>query len=133
MSIDTTRRIASVDPVRDPTTLHFSTSDFLEFDTAEPFDLVLFSEVLEHLRDPTAGLEKLKGLLTPRSSVFFSTATNAAFYDHTIIFESIAEIEGLLRDHGFEIASSRSIPAAPGPDGRDVVDYVALMHPPKER
>jgi 2-polyprenyl-3-methyl-5-hydroxy-6-metoxy-1,4-benzoquinol methylase len=129
LSIETTRRLAAVDPVRRPETLRYSTSDFLDFDAtaAEPFDLVVFSEVLEHLRDPPRGLARLKSLLTPESFVFFSTATNAAFYDHTVVFQSLGEIEGLLGDHGFEICSQKGILAAPGPDGRDVVDYVAVI------
>ena len=48
-----------------------------------------------------AGLDRLASLLAPGASVFFSTATNAAFYDHTIIFETVADIEALLGAHGF--------------------------------
>ena len=108
--------------------MHFSTADFLELEAvAEPFDLVLFSEIVEHLRAPAEGLDRLATLLAPGASVFFSTATNAAFYDHTIIFETVGEIELLLAAHGFDVTSSRTILAAPGPDGRDVLDYVAVM------
>jgi 2-polyprenyl-3-methyl-5-hydroxy-6-metoxy-1,4-benzoquinol methylase len=129
LSVDAARRFGEVDPVRRPGTLHFSTADFLDFDAeaTEPFHLVVFSEVLEHLRDPARGLEQLRHLLEPGASVFFTTATNAAFYDHTIVFESVEMIESLLREHGFEVSSSRSILAAKGPENRDVVDYVAVI------
>jgi 2-polyprenyl-3-methyl-5-hydroxy-6-metoxy-1,4-benzoquinol methylase len=129
LSVDLVARLAAVDPVQRPDTLHYSTADFLERDPAEhaSYDLVVFSEIVEHLADPERGLDALGNLLARGASVFFSTATNAAFYDHTIVFESVDEIEALLRRHGFEITSSRTILAAPGPDGRDVNDYVAVL------
>jgi 2-polyprenyl-3-methyl-5-hydroxy-6-metoxy-1,4-benzoquinol methylase len=131
LSIALVQRLAAVDPVRAPDRVRYSTSDFLALDPgAQPaFDLVLFSEVVEHLSAPTEGLERLGALLAPGSSVFFSTATNAAFYDHTIVFETVDEIVGLLGAHGFRVASDRTILAVPGPDGRDVLDYVAVLHP----
>jgi 2-polyprenyl-3-methyl-5-hydroxy-6-metoxy-1,4-benzoquinol methylase len=131
LSIDMVRRMAAVHPLRRPEALQTSTVDFLELDTTaiEPFDVVLFSEVLEHLGDPALGLDRLKQLLAPDAVAFFSTATNAAFYDHTVVFHSIEEIEDLLHRHGFEILTSSSILAVSGPDGRDVVDYVAIMRP----
>jgi 2-polyprenyl-3-methyl-5-hydroxy-6-metoxy-1,4-benzoquinol methylase len=129
LSIDMVARIAAVDPVQRPDTLHYSTADFLERDGAgnPPYDLVLFSEIVEHLADPERGLEALEQLLAGGGSVFFSTATNAAFYDHTTVFETVDEIETMLRSHNFEITSSHTILAAPGPDGRDVNDYVAVL------
>jgi 2-polyprenyl-3-methyl-5-hydroxy-6-metoxy-1,4-benzoquinol methylase len=91
LSIDMVTRIAAVDPVQRPDTLHYSTADFLERDPTgdAPYDLVLFSEIVEHLADPEHGLDALGSLLAPGANVFFSTATNAAFYDHTIVFETV--------------------------------------------
>lgn len=128
LSVEMAERMATSDPVRSPGTLHFSTGDFLEIDrVGTPFDLVLFSEVLEHLPDPGRGLEQLRGILAPGAAVFFSTATNAAFYDHTIVFETVDEVRSMLRGYGLEITTDRSILAVNGPDGRDVVDYVAIL------
>ena len=112
-----------------PETLHLTTSDALDVNPKEldPFDIVLFSEVVEHLPDPDRGLEHLRSLLAPEASVFFSTATNAAFYDHTVVFESIGDIERLLRTHGFDIVQHHEVVAAPGPGGRDVIDYIAVL------
>jgi 2-polyprenyl-3-methyl-5-hydroxy-6-metoxy-1,4-benzoquinol methylase len=129
LSIDLVRRLAAVDPVLAPEALAFTTSDVLDVDPKElhPFDIVLFSEIVEHLPDPARGLEHLRSLLAPDASVFFSTATNAAFYDHTVVFETVDDIERLLRTHGFDIVKHHSVVAAPGPDGRDVVDYIAVL------
>ena len=128
LSIDLAGRIATIDPVRRPDTLRFSTTDFLALDEmAGSFDLVLFSEVLEHLQDPGRGLERLTSLLAPGAAVFFSTATNAAFYDHTIIFETIEEVRAMLFEVGLAVSTERTIFAVKGPDDRDVIDYAAVL------
>ena len=131
LSIDMVGRIAAVDPVRRPDTLHFSTSDFLELDPPRPSPSTSCcsarSSSTSQIRRAVS--TDLGNLLAPGAVVFFSTATNAAFYDHTIVFETVDEIEALLRRHDFEVISSRTIFAAPGPDGRDVNDYAAVMRP----
>jgi 2-polyprenyl-3-methyl-5-hydroxy-6-metoxy-1,4-benzoquinol methylase len=128
LSVELARRMATADPVLRPETLRFSIGDFLALDEpVRPFDLVLFSEVLEHLPDPRQGLERLRRVLAPGAAVFFSTATNAAFYDHTIVFETVAEVTSMLSEHGLTVATDRTILAAEGPDDRDVMDYVAVL------
>ena len=72
-------------------------------------------------------MDRLHDLLATDGRAFFSTATNAAFYDHTIVFETEAEIEELLSDHGFVIHMSDRVVATPGPEGRDVVDVNAVI------
>ena len=100
---------------------------FLDADFDRPFDHVIFSEVVEHLPDPEAGMDRLGELMKPGGLAFFSTATNAAFYDHTIIFETEAEIDELLTRHGFEVVERDRVLATPGPEGRDVVDINAIV------
>lgn len=91
------------------------------------FDHIIFSEVVEHLPDPERGMSLLSELLAPDGLVFFSTATNAAFYDHTIIFDDIPEIRDLIDRHGFRVVELSEVLATPGPDGRDVVDVNAVL------
>lgn len=91
------------------------------------FDAVVFSEVVEHLPDPQAGMRQLARLLAPGGLVFFTTATNAAFYDHTIVFERVGEIEALVERHGFDVLTSVELTVSEGPDGRDLIDYDAVL------
>jgi len=105
----------------------FVTESFLDADFGGTFDHIIFSEVVEHLPDPPAGMDRLHELLAPGGKAFFSTATNAAFYDHTIIFETEAEIDALLDRHGFDVLDRDSVLATPGPEGRDVVDINAVI------
>jgi 2-polyprenyl-3-methyl-5-hydroxy-6-metoxy-1,4-benzoquinol methylase len=129
LSIEFARRMAEAAPVVNPAGLDFVTGDFLDIDPQEHrrCDLVLFSEVVEHLADPDRGMAMLADVLAADGFVFFSTATNAAFYDHTIIFESIDEIERLLASHAFEVVERHTALAAVGPEGRDVIDYNAVI------
>lgn len=124
------RGLAAVDPVIGPGNADVVVGDFLELPLpSAAYDVVLFSEIVEHLVDPEAGMRRLADITTPHGSVFFSTATNSAFYDHTIVFTDLDEIRDLVARHGFEVAAEHTVVAMPGPEGedRDVVDYSAVL------
>lgn len=101
--------------------------DFAEIFAHESFDAIVFSEVVEHLNDPEKGMACLSHLVAPHRFVFFSTATNAAFYDHTIVFNCIADIVHLVEKHGFKVVNYQEILAFKGPNGLDVIDYNAIL------
>jgi SAM-dependent methyltransferase len=74
-----------------------------------PFNLILLSEVLEHLNDDVGALETIHGLLAedgvlvitvPRDPRFWSVEDE--LWDHKRRYER-AELEGKLRDTGFEL------------------------------
>ncbi len=109
------------------TGIDFLPGDFLKLDVTRPYDFVVFSEVVEHLSDPGAGMDKLLDVVAADGKVFFSTATNAAFYDHTIIYESVAEIRSMIKDHGFDIEFDEEVMALESGDGVDVIDYNAVI------
>ena len=93
----------------------------------EIFDFIIFSDVIEHLQDPPAGMNALKSLLTADGIVFFATATNAAFYDHSMVFEGTDEIEALIAQQGFRTDCVTEIPVFKNPDGRITLDYLAVL------
>ena len=109
--------------------LRFVEGDFIDsFNSQDAgFDAVIFSEVVEHLERPEDGMEQLSSVLNPNGVVFFTTATNAAFYDHTIVFKDIAEIESLLDRHGFEVVSEQRSLVFKGTADNDVLDYNAIL------
>ena len=95
------------------------------------FQAVIFSEVVEHLSDPQAGMRKLSEILKPGGLVFFTTATHAAFYDHTSVFESEGQVRALLAHHGFEILKEKVLLVMEGPEGKTLKDVsvVAFLSP----
>ena len=106
----------------------FVEGDFVEeFESGSAFDAVVFSEVVEHLNHPERGMEQLGTVLHPDGIVFFSTATNAAFYDHTIVFKNVGEIESLLDRHGFEVLCESGGLVFRGTADNDVIDYNAVL------
>jgi len=110
------------------TEVRFLVGSFLDIDPGQQnFDGIIFSEVVEHLPEPVAGMKKLRALCSDRAAVFFSTATNAAFYDHTIIFETVDEIRSMIADHDLRVVAEQEVVATNGPDGRDVIDYNAVL------
>ena len=66
-----------------------------------------------------------------RALVFFTTATHAAFYDHTIVFESEGQVRALLAHHGFEILEEKVLLVMEGPEGKNLKDVsvVAFLSP----
>lgn len=107
--------------------ISFLPGDFLKLEVPEPFDFVVFSEVVEHLSDPDAGMVKLAETVNRDGHIFFSTATNAAFYDHTVIYESVSEIRTMIKDHGFTIDFDEEVMALESGNGVDVIDYNAVI------
>lgn len=124
------RGMAAADPVVEPAAMNVVIRDFLEHPLPTGgYDVVLFSEIVEHLDDPEWGMRRLAEMMAAGGSVFFSTATNSAFYDHTIVFADLDEVRGLVSRHGFQVMAEHTVVAMQGPEGedRDVVDYSAVL------
>lgn len=122
--------LAEADPLQNPGSLRFLVGDFLDpGGVGAAYDVVIFSEIVEHLEDPEHGMVRLSELLGAGGRAFFSTATNSAFYDHTIVFSDLDEIRRLLDRHELAVVAEHIELAMEGPEGedRDVVDYSAVV------
>ncbi|MFC1587429.1 class I SAM-dependent methyltransferase [Planctomycetota bacterium] len=91
------------------------------------YDAILFSEVLEHIENPGEGLRILHGQLAQDGVMLCTTAINAAFYDHLTIFKTIAEIDRLFDESGFEILKRHEEFITELADGSSLSDYFALL------
>lgn len=69
------------------------------------FELVVLSEVLEHLEDPFPAMRAVRGLLAPGGIVFVNVPVNSPSPDHLHLMESLDDARALLTETGFEIAS----------------------------
>lgn len=71
---------------------------------AGAFDLVVVSEVLEHLEDPAAALGHIRPLIAPeRGLLFVNVPMNSPSPDHLYLIESPQAARALVTDAGFEI------------------------------
>lgn len=78
-------------------------SDVFDYNPAEKYDCIVMGEVLEHVEDPMALLERLGNLLTENGKLFITTPTNAPAIDHIYLFRNAEEIRDLIAASGFDI------------------------------
>ena len=50
----------------------FINADFMNYDFTRQFDLVIFSYVLHHIKDPSSALKRARGLLTSNGKILLS-------------------------------------------------------------
>jgi len=53
--------------------LDAETSDFIEFESTQKWDIIIMGDVLEHVSDPVLAIKKVKTLLNPGGAVWIST------------------------------------------------------------
>ena len=99
----------------------FRHMDVMSFDAAAVFDFISMGEVMEHVEDPGSLLEKARGLLAPRGSVYISTCCNCPAVDHIYLFRNIHEIRDLFRESGLRVSKEIVLPVE-GPE-RDIDEY----------
>ncbi len=84
--------------------VHFEHKDIMTFDTKIPFDFVVMGEVLEHVDEPFALLQKVHNLLQPHGLAYITTCCNYPAIDHVYLFRDVQEIHELLNESGLYIS-----------------------------
>ena len=75
-------------------------------DKAGAYDLLVISEVLEHLEDPKSVMRSLCKLINPDDGlIFVNVPINSPSPDHLYLMETLNDARALLTDTGFEIVS----------------------------
>lgn len=70
---------------------------------AEGFDLIVISEVLEHLEQPAAALAFLRRALRPDGRIFVNVPLNSPSPDHIFLFEVPEAVTALVEGAGFRV------------------------------
>ncbi len=84
----------------------FDVRDMMSVESGEDiFDLVVLSEILEHLEDPKAAMRKIHGLVQQGGLVFVNVPINSPSPDHLHLMETLDDARALLTETGFEIVS----------------------------
>jgi len=103
VSIDQTRHALDLLGVRDAT---LAVRDIMAIEPgSETYDLVVLSEILEHLEDPKAAMRAVRGLVAEDGLVFVNVPINSPSPDHLYLMENLDDARALLRDTGFEIVA----------------------------
>jgi SAM-dependent methyltransferase len=62
-------------------------TDFLQYQTDEKFDVISMGDVIEHVTDPHAAMEKVRGLLSDNGVVWLSTPNFESSYTKMMKFD----------------------------------------------
>lgn len=82
----------------------FAVRDLLTLQSCtERFDLVVLSEVLEHLEDPMSAVRAARHVLTEGGYIFVNVPINSPSPDHIYLMRSLQDARDLLIKNGFRI------------------------------
>jgi SAM-dependent methyltransferase len=95
---------------------------------AGAYDLVIMGEVLEHVNDAPAFLERTRRLLRSGGAVFMSTCANCPAVDHVYHFHNVREIRELIAGAGLAIDDELALPADPIPEASWEKELVTINY-----
>lgn len=78
--------------------------------SGKKFDAIVMGEVLEHVENPAAFMNKIRELSNPGTFIFVTTAINAPAIDHIYLFESPEAVHDLVQQAGFRVVSEKISP-----------------------
>ncbi len=82
-----------------------------QFLTGGKADIFTMFEVLEHVPNPDAMLERIKEVTTDDAQIFLSTPVNAPMPGHIYLFRRPQEVSDMMERHGFVIEDMIFAPA----------------------
>jgi 2-polyprenyl-3-methyl-5-hydroxy-6-metoxy-1,4-benzoquinol methylase len=109
--------------------INFVQHDFLTVDLiTEKFDFIVMGEVLEHVSEPLAFLNRAEQLLSNHGTIYLSTCANAPAIDHIYHFKTVNEIRELIAESGFVIKQEIVLPAEDIPQDRWLSELVPINY-----
>jgi ubiquinone/menaquinone biosynthesis C-methylase UbiE len=110
-SLDLTRAILSHYQPENRKDVQLVEADFLAWQPSDaPYDAITMGEVLEHVENPRAFLEKIAALATPDAHIFLTTCVNAPAVDHIYLFRTPEEVETMIAEAGLELREKHYAP-----------------------
>jgi 2-polyprenyl-3-methyl-5-hydroxy-6-metoxy-1,4-benzoquinol methylase len=82
--------------------VNYRLANVFDFKPDAQYDFITMGEVLEHVEDPIALLQRVNGLLNDNGVLFLTTPANAPNMDHIFLFNDTAHIVGTLGSGGFQ-------------------------------
>jgi 2-polyprenyl-3-methyl-5-hydroxy-6-metoxy-1,4-benzoquinol methylase len=110
-------------------TTRFRLADFMgpSLDLAS-FDLIVMGEVIEHVNDAAALMQRAHSLLTPDGKLFLTTCANCPAADHIYYFGSADDIRRLFTESGFAVEQEVVLPAEAVPESRWEAEKVTVNY-----
>lgn len=77
--------------------------DFFTFTSEDKYDAIVMGEVLEHVEEPRAFLNKILELSHKDTFVYITTVINAPARDHIYLFKTIEDVLEMVREANFKV------------------------------
>ncbi len=100
-SIDVTEQLIKYTFGEKPDNVTLNLKDILEVNEAEKYNFITMGEVLEHVEEPQALLERVYSFLADGGIFYLTTCANAPVIDHIYLFNSADEIRLMIKNAGF--------------------------------
>lgn len=91
--------------------LSLKIQDIFKINSDEKFDVIVLSEILEHLDNPAQALSSVKSRLTQKGQIFINVPCNSPAPDHIYLFRHPQEVFDLVSSCGYNIIHSEIFPA----------------------
>ncbi|MFO1257745.1 MAG: class I SAM-dependent methyltransferase [Gammaproteobacteria bacterium] len=108
-SLDFTKKTLS--SLSETTKLKLEKQDIFKIESKQAFDVIVMSEILEHLEDPHLALSILKSNLAPRGKLFINVPCNSPAPDHIYLFKHPDDVFKLVSHSGYHIEHTEVYPA----------------------
>jgi len=93
-----------------PQNLTLRLADFLEYDFNKKFDTIVMGEVLEHVEQPSAFIERIAKAAKPDAFIYITTAINAPAIDHIYLFDTPESVEAVVAQAGLAVKDRLLVP-----------------------
>lgn len=121
-SIEVSKKFIGAHPVE------YVLSDIFKYETNIKYNFITMGEVIEHVEDPVALLNKLKELLAPNGVIFMTTPTNAPSIDHIYLFRNAQEVIDIIQKAGLEVIEDIKVYAEDLPEEMAIELKVTMMY-----
>lgn len=121
-SLEVSKKFIGAHPV------NYVLSDIFKYNTDTKYNFITMGEVIEHVEDPVALLNKLKSLLTPNGVIFMTTPTNAPSIDHIYLFRNAQEVIDIIEKAGLEVIEDVKVYAEDLPEEMAIELKVTMMY-----
>lgn len=102
--------------------------DIFGYDPGYKYDFITIGEVLEHLEEPKAMMDRLGYLLNDNGHIYVTTPVNAPMIDHIYLFNNADEIRNMIVETGFEIVKEKTMYAEDAPKEKAEKYKMPLMY-----